>query len=117
MHKLQQANIGLYYLKTKDQFTPLVTIVANIISRYTSAGYKIACVDCKKKNTQRHPSLKIILKIVKGNHLRNYHATEEEILNDKYIFGPETGLLKIKTLIKNPARVNFWLVPIPDVLM
>jgi hypothetical protein len=98
--------------------TILLSTVAENKAKYTVSDYQRAE---KARTTQRRigrPSTKRYIELANQGRIINCDVTRQVILNAEHIFGPDTGLLKGKTVRKASDQVMpGGLVPIPATIM
>jgi hypothetical protein len=117
----QQSPRGLFYMDmlNRDGTQPvaLVTTVASNKSRYTNRAYSCTVLAHRLQRIIGRPSILIFLRIVDDNLLPNCPITRKDILAAEYIFGPNVGSLKGKTVHKAAAHVDLRTVDIPASLI
>ena len=93
----------------------LVTTVNKNMTRYTKAEVSMAENARALQRKLGYVSTKDFIHIVNNNLLPNCPVTKRDIMASEDIFGPELGLLKGKTVRRNPLKVdtNMTYTPLP----
>ena len=117
----QQSSWGLYFLDTSltpqptssTKGTVLVTTVADNANSFSNADYTQAVLACKIQKIIGRPTTCSFIHFLDNNLLPNCPVNRKDVLRVEQIFGPDVGLLKGKTVRRQPPRVAFEEVPLP----
>jgi hypothetical protein len=106
--EFQESSRGLYYHDTNTSASAslLVNTVRNNSSQFTAQEYSQASLARKLQCIIGRPSTKEFLRIVDSNLLPNCPISRADILNAEFIFGPDVGSLKGKTVRRSPHVVR-----------
>ena len=118
--KFIQSASGLHYLDMTIQDTNKIadtTLVVNTVKEnrknYTNNDYLHALRAHKLQITVGRPSTTTFMDLLKRNGIANCPVTPADIEAAEYIFGPDIGSLKGKTMRCNPPTINSPVTTIP----
>ena len=99
--KFKEVTCRLYYFDTADrdeESTMLVTTVENKQNKFSAYDFLRAKLARSIQKRIRRPNTQDYLRYVKNNLIPNCPITAQDIKNVEYIWGPDLGSLKCKTV-------------------
>ena len=116
----KQSQKGLYYFDTKVGRSDGVNLINTVVdngAKYSQRDYLKAEMARKLQAIIGRPSTKTFLSIVDKNLLPNCPVTRNDIIAAEYIFGPDVGSLKGKTVQKSSSPVQMRHTNVPESIM
>ena len=118
--KFREATRRLYYFDTADRDeigTMLITTVENNKTKLSAYDYNQAEKARSLHRRIDRPSVKDFIRYVTSNEITNCPVTAQDIRNAEFLWGPDLGCLKGKTVRTTPTAVRVTGTDIPLSIM